>query len=650
MAFEPVIWTINQLYGLSAWSYEAMGFSSASKQGGVYVLNTIYQTRTPTITYSNTGQQFKGVTVNTDTISEMNDPSVVTLETDASGNQYYVAYATDMSSSPSTYHVWKVKAYGEDVDPYDWSSADSTYLSYGFNGGVIDTPGTTTVNDNQDATVETVAQDWFEANTGYQVDVDEVTNFEGSWLNETDGAEFFNSRAVLGMFGIPYQFMAHVDPRIDYSTAGTSSYLTLQSSIGREFAANIVSNMPIMFISPGLPSFLTGVSQEDQKSIFDRLADIASGVTTLQTDDMFTKTTKYYTFEYKVPEFYTYCNPACRIAAAYMNITDKQIDGKSTDTMNWQDYTMKTLGSIFSNVADTSSYMSIPFYIESDSQISESFSNETTESCLTSTVDSISSVGREALFVLGYSNAATGSVLFNNQIDEESIRETLTNTFDSLVQGNTFFTNLINHLTSVATGGRLIFPKIWSDSSFARSYDVTIKLRSPDMDSFSIYCNIIVPFIHLLCLTLPREIEDNPNGFYSPFIVRAIYKGFFNVDMGIITSLSVTKGDSGMWNADGIPCAIDVNMTIADLYENISMTPSKSGSLAYDTMDNTCFMDYIANLCGVNIYTPEIGRTIRMWFINNFVNRATDMVNIGLWGNIQNSIGNAITNVWRKSQ
>src|SRR5699024_3077837 len=99
---------------------------------------------------------------------------------------------------------------------------------------------------------------------------------------------------------------------------------------------------------------------------------------------------------------------------------------------------------------------------------------------------------------------------------------------------------------------------------FSRSYDVSIKLRSPDMDNFSIYCNVIVPFIHLLCLTLPRQISGNPNGFYSPFIVRALYKGFFNVDMGIISSMSVTKGDTGLWNADGIPCSIDVNLTITD--------------------------------------------------------------------------------------
>src|SRR5699024_8983059 len=140
--------------------------------------------------------------------------------------------------------------------------------------------------------------------------------------------------------------------------------------------------------------------------------------------------------------------------------------------------------------------------------------------------------------------------------------------------------------------------------------------------------NIIAPFLHLLCFVLPRQIQDNPNGFYSPFIVRAIYKGFFNVDMGIISSMSVTKGDTGLWNADGIPCSIDVNLTITDLYESISMTGTSTTNLAYDTLDNTCFMDYIANLCGINIYLPEVARTLRMWLVNNVTNRAADMINV----------------------
>ena len=496
--------------------------------------------------------------------------------------------------------------------------------------------------------------DYLGASTGYNIDVESILNFESSWQSETEGVEFYNSRAVLGIFGIPYQFMPHVDPRLDVSTAGTGAYITNDAGTGREYAKHILEDMPVLFISPGFPNFMTNFSKGDRNTIIEALKDVAGGLfnNSISTSDLMENSGKYYTFEYAVPNYYQYVNPACRIASAYMGIPDKKLRDSTLETIDWQKFTLETLGSFFSNIADVTSYASIPFYIESDAQISESFSNDVTDSSLTSMVDSVSDIGREAMFILGYGNAAlaAGIDALNKLSDPQAVKDQITSAFGSLADGNGFLSNIIGQLSSVATGGRLIFPKIWSDSSFNRSYDVTIKLRSPDMDPLSLYCNIIVPFLHLLCLMLPRQIEDNPNGFYSPFIVRAIYKGFFNIDMGIITSMSVTKGDTGQWTADGIPTSMDISLSIADLYENMSMTPTTTTNIKYDTMDNTTFMDYIANLCGVNIYTPEVGRTIRMWFVNNFVNRATDVIDIGLWGNMQNSIANAITNVWRRGQ
>lgn len=77
------------------------------------------------------------------------------------------------------------------------------------------------------------------------------------------------------------------------------------------------------------------------------------------------------------------------------------------------------------------------------------------------------------------------------------------------------------------------------------------------------------------------------------------------------------------------------------------MTPTTATNWAYDTMDNTCQMDYIATMCGINIYQPEVGRLLKMWMVNNVINRARDIISINVWGNIQNSIANAIVGMWR---
>ena len=637
MALKKVLCTITDPYGLAVYDRpDATG-------------STYFAERTAKRSYDAVGKQFES------SYSESNGGPVVYIATekDNVGIEYLVSYIPDNTISPYGYHVYMSKV--NDGDRENWDNA-TKYIDCEITLVLPEDVDYGTVTATEDGTTaEDVASDYIGASTGYEVDLNSILNFEGSWQHETDGTEFFNSRSVLGIFGIPYQFMAHVDPRLDYTNAGTGAYITNNAGTGREYAHHIISDMPILFLSPGLPNFMTRFNKNERNNIVDYMKDLASNAynTVANISDLTNNSGKYYTFEYAVPQYYQYCNPACRIAAAYMNITDKTIDGVSTDRVNWKDYTTKTLSTIFSNIADVSSYASIPFYIDSDNQIGESFGNDIADSSLTGIIDSVSEMGKEAMFILGYGNASlnAGVDFLSKTNDPESIKDQLTSTFGSLANGNGFLSNVIGQLSSVATGGRLIFPKIWSDSSFSRSYDVSIKLRSPDMDRFSIYCNIIVPYLHLVCLVLPRQISDNPNGFYSPFLVRAIYKGFFNVDMGIITSMSVSKGDSGQWNADGIPCAIDINLSIADLYENMSMTPTTflndrlTGG--YDTMDNTCFMDYIANLCGVNIYTPEVGRTIRMWFVNNFVNRATDVIDIGLWGNIQNSIANAITNVWR---
>ena len=112
-------------------------------------------------------------------------------------------------------------------------------------------------------------------------------------------------------------------------------------------------------------------------------------------------------------------------------------------------------------------------------------------------------------------------------------------------------------------GGKIVFPKIWSNSSFDRSYQLDIKLRSPDHDNLSIFLNVLKPYCKLLALTLPRAMDtaetaskgffkqgiSDPNSFRAPFLVKAAVKGMFSIDMGIITSLSATKGETKQYIA-----------------------------------------------------------------------------------------------------
>jgi hypothetical protein len=124
-----------------------------------------------------------------------------------------------------------------------------------------------------------------------------------------------------------------------------------------------------------------------------------------------------------------------------------------------------------------------------------------------------------------------------------------------------------------------------------------------------------------------------------------MYKGAFNVDMGIITSMSVEKGGSHAWTVDGIPSAIEVNLDIQDLYEAMAITKSDSSVFKYETMNNTALMDYIANCCGINVYKPEVGQKIYMWLANE----AEDISNIpnNLWSRLNEKIVTKLMNIYR---
>lgn len=489
-----------------------------------------------------------------------------------------------------------------------------------------------------------------EASQGYTPNVDDIVLAETDWKTETSGTEFFSIRSILGVFGLPYQFLPHADPRISQSQDTYKQDINRgygygdTVGIGAEYAKHIVSAMPILFMAPGKPSFMGTYSDEEKKSILAKMAGAVSNAVGIE--DLLEGDGRYYTFEYATAEYYKYVNPMCRIASAYLNVANKYLDGTRLDSVNWMTYTKGKLSGLFNSMGGVQDWMSIPFYIESETQISDSFGNSTADSTLASTVNSLSDTAREAQFILGNVGAGTGIDAISADADIQTNQENINKMLGNIMGGNKFLSNLKNHLASVASGGKMIFPKIWSGSDFSRSYNITIKLRSPDMDNLSLYFNIIVPTLHLVGFVAPHMMSNDPNSYANPFLIRAIYKGFFNVDLGIITNMDISKGDQAQFNANGVPTTVDISFTITDLYEVMSITPTDATTFKYDTLNNTAQMDYIANFCGVNIYKPEIGRTLSMWFVNNFTNRAKDFVSINFWGNMKTSLANRIANVF----
>ena len=453
-------------------------------------------------------------------------------------------------------------------------------------------------------------------------------------------SEFIKIKNVAGVFGLPYQFLPTADLRLDGSET--------TDNIGYEYAEKIIERIPLLFLSPGKASFMTKYSANEKQNVMEKIINIAGNQDSASLEDLLDGNGRYYTFEYDQVRYYKFVNPMCRIAARYLNIQDVKINGTKLDAFNWETMTKSGISSI----ADFGNYLSIPFYVDTDTSISESFGNSTTQSQLASTVNGVSDMAKELNFLLGY---GAGTKTVDQILSDTSIAESLNNVTElasNLVGNGGFFSNLGSHLVTVASGGKLVFPEIWSDSSFSRSFNVRFKFISPDCSNLSVFLNVLVPLFHLIGLVAPQmswiDQQANPNGYTNPFLVRAIYKGFFNVDMGIIESMSVNKGAECQWTPEGVPTSIEVDIGIKDLYSMMSITETNStDGLKYDTLNNTVLMDYIANLCGINIYKPEITRLIDMWYMNNFHNRVADFFEVDIWGGIQQKVQNLIMGIYR---
>ena len=414
-----------------------------------------------------------------------------------------------------------------------------------------------------------------------------------------------------GIMGMPYQFPSTVDRRLN------------SSKFGRKYSEKIVGRMPLLFLTPGSANFMKGFGDEDKSAILSSLsleddAD-ASGI-------LLGKNGRYFSFDFAYDSYYKFLNPMCQTVAKLLGIEEKEVTiGSYTAKLknyDWSKATNDDFSSYFSSAK------SIPFYLDSEKNITETFGNSTRESSLTSQTNGFRSQAQDLKFALGaVTQADLGSVLDLSGIGSEG------GILDRISSG----------FTTVVQGGKLVFPKMWDDSDFSRSFSLSMKLRSPDHDTLSIYLNILVPYLHLVAMTAPHSDNEYEasNGMRSPFLVRGFYKGFFNVDMGIINSLQATKGKECGWNDDGLPTEMDISIDLEDLYTNMFLTDVGGVFGLGDAktfVNNTAEIDYLSNLAALNLAKPELIRKVELY--NLLVGSTT----VNLPNRIQRGFNQFITN------
>lgn len=426
-----------------------------------------------------------------------------------------------------------------------------------------------------------------------------------------------------GIYGIPYQFMESVDPR-----------LSKTNSLGRKYTEKIMSKIPLLCITPGTAEFMSNYSKDEQRGL---LAALLNEGKETAIGDIIRKNGRYFTFAFDYNEYYKYVNGFAWAGARFLNIQDVVLTIGNQQAIasefDWGKALNPNLKATFT------SQEFIGFYMDSPDSVSESISNTTTQSQLSNAVNGFSDMAKELNFLLGSTAGKTLDILDADQLS--SSMEGIYQFADNYLNGSNLFKRVASGFATVATGGKLIFPEIWSDTDFSRSFDITIKLRTPDMDTMSWYINNYIPLCHLLSLAAGHQIKDNPNGYDKPFLVRAYYKGMFNVDMGIVTGMSIRKGKEAAWNADGLPTELDIDLEIKDLYNMLAIVDASEPK---EFVTNNLLMDYIANTCGININQMDIERSLEIYTILT-TNKFKQLPN-RIGRTIHDGVDNLIKNVY----
>lgn len=168
---------------------------------------------------------------------------------------------------------------------------------------------------------------------------------------------------------------------------------------------------------------------------------------------------------------------------------------------------------------------------------------------------------------------------------------------------------LANPLLALAYGLRVSLPKVWESSSASlprASYKM--RLISPYGNAFSQLFNIYLPLSMILAGGLPRATGTASH--MSPFLCQVYDRGRLQMTLGMIDSISVTRGTSNLaFSKRAQANAVDVEFTIANLDEVLAIDITDGGILdnagevfMAPFRSDSAMNDYISVIAGLDVY------------------------------------------------
>ncbi len=237
------------------------------------------------------------------------------------------------------------------------------------------------------------------------------------------------------------------------------------------------------------------------------------------------------------------------------------------------------------------------FKVDYSGSVSESFSNSVGEIGTSGALKSLAKKSRDVKF-----NLSGGNVLGDTVSSIAGyVKDTVAGALDSVTFGAS------NVVQTLLGGGYIDIPKKWDDSSYTPpSVNYRMQLVSPYANQISQLQNIYIPLALLLAGAMPQA--TGRASYTSPYLCKLFNKGKQKIDLGMITSLTITRGTSNLaFNKFKQALAIDVSFTVTD-FSNILSAPVPSSifqTFSPELQDDTPFSKYISVICSRDLLTSK---------------------------------------------
>ncbi len=456
-----------------------------------------------------------------------------------------------------------------------------------------------------------------------------------------------------GVINPLWQYNSNADPRTG----------DLYSDFGRVYNTTIRPNDPIVFIQPGKPKFygLEGFfSTKDEKlreAAIDKmwegagggdamggsfgLADLASEFAWRSGDKP--NPTKFYDFE---PDFNSYRMYVKNILLELMirmginnisgfgDIKPMDVSPSEDDPEKFSEKFKKWMGAgwkvpsasavdVFTKFMDYYGWTQIanaqnagsgsnlwatrasflPFRVEKSTSVSDSFSTSTGDSSVASQVKGVADQAKEALFL------TQGNSDRQNLNAVAGLADVVAKIAGGVLGGAGMAAGTAgaqNAEVIMKSGGNILFPEIWKDSSYSRSITLQMKLHAPYGNRRCYFESILFPIACCLALSMPKQVGSAV--YMSPPLIRMYSKGWFSCDMGMITSLSISRGsDKNDWTIDRLPRTVEISMEVKDLFGTmmLSMGGAVGKKFSIFSKRNTMLTDYLNVLGGIDSFSDS---------------------------------------------